>query len=235
MMPLGIRLKALPIVKGIVVGACLTLLLGGCALKDRFFADEEEKPPAQLMAEGSENLEAGYYEAATDAFQKLKDRYPYSQYAVAAELKMADALFRRELYEEAYVAYSDFEKLHPKNPEIPYVIYQRGMCHFEQISAIDRDQAGTLKAIEEFERLVKRFRRDKYARRAGLKIRKCYIYLARHELYIGDFYFRAKNYRAAADRYRYVLEHYPDLGQYHEALESLNKAKEKLAEQEGES
>jgi outer membrane protein assembly factor BamD len=202
---------------------------------DRFFAEEEEKPPAQLMAEGTENLEGGYYEAAAEAFQKIKDRYPYSQYAVAAELKMADALFRRELYEEAHAAYSDFEKLHPKNPEIPYVIYQRGMCYFEQISAVDRDQTGTLKAIEEFERLVKRFPRDAYARRAGLRIRKCYIFLAKHELYVGDFYFRSRNYRAAAARYRYVLEHYPDLGQYHEALESLRRANEKLAEQADES
>ena len=34
------------------------------------------------------------------------------------------------------------------------------------------------------------------------------------------------------NRYRYLLENYPDLGQYHEALEYLTKSEEKLAEEE---
>jgi len=34
------------------------------------------------------------------------------------------------------------------------------------------------------------------------------------------------------DRYRYLIETYPDLGQYHEALESVGKCREKLAEEQ---
>jgi outer membrane protein assembly factor BamD (BamD/ComL family) len=41
-----------------------------------------------------------------------------------------------------------------------------------------------------------------------------------------------KEYRAAMGRYRYLLENYPDLGQYHEALEYLSKCKDKLAEKQ---
>ena len=35
--------------------------------------------------------------SASEAFQNIKDRYPYSKFAVAAEIKIADTLYKREL------------------------------------------------------------------------------------------------------------------------------------------
>ena len=55
--------------------------------------------------------------------------------------------------------------------------------------------------------------------------------LAGSELYVGHFYFKMKRYNAAMSRYRYILKNFPDLGQYHEALEYLSKSEEKLAEE----
>ncbi|MFH1241523.1 MAG: outer membrane protein assembly factor BamD [Pseudomonadota bacterium] len=223
--------KSFSIAKWLLVGASVVFLLNGCALWDRFFK-EEEKTPDQLMSEGMEDFKKGKYEEATEIFQKIKDRYPYSKFALEAELRMADSLFNRDQYMEAFDAYGEFEKLHPKNPNIPYVIYQKGMCHFNQMSTVDRDQSNTLKAKDEFERLVRRFRRSEYANMARRKIRECYINLAEHELYVGNYYFRMKKYRTAMSRYLYLIENYPDLGQYHVALEYLKKCKEKLAQEE---
>ncbi len=223
--------KPFSIAKWLLVGASVVFLLNGCALWDWLFK-EEEKTPEQLMSEGMEDFRKGKYEEATEIFQKIKDRYPYSKFALEAELRMADSLFNRDQYLEAFDAYGEFEKLHPKNPNIPYVIYQRGMCHFNQMSTVDRDQSNTLKAKDEFERLVRRFRRSKYANMARRKIRECYINLAEHELYVGNFYFKMKKYRTAMSRYLYLIENYPDLGQYYIALENLKKCKKKLAQEE---
>jgi len=55
--------------------------------------------------------------------------------------------------------------------------------------------------------------------------------LAGSELYVGHFYFKMKKYNAAMSRYRYILENFPDLGQYHEALEYLSKSEERQAEE----
>lgn len=222
--------KSRVITKWFCTGIFLVFMLGGCAIWDRFFS-EEEIAPDELMSQGMEKYEGGYFEAATEAFQKIKDRYPYSKFAVTAELKMADCLYKRKLYDEGFEAYDEFERMHPKNPNIPYVIYRKGMCHFSQVNTIDRDQSNTLQAKEEFERLVKKFSKTEYANKARAKIRKCYIYLAEYELYVGRFYYKKKKYRAAMDRYRYILANYPDLGQYHEALEILGKCKEKLAKE----
>ena len=206
----------------------MVFLLGGCSLWNRFFGSDEEKNANELMAEGMNDLGSGRYESAAEAFQNIRDRYPYSQYAVTAELKMADALFEKTDYDQAYDAYDEFEKLHPKNKDIPYVMYQKGMCNFLQMRTIDREQSHTLKAREAFELLVRKYPRSEYAAKAQKNIRKCIIYLAEHELQVGHFYFRMGYYRAALARYQYIIKNYPDLGQYHEAMEYISKCKEKM-------
>lgn len=213
---------------------CITalFLLGGCALFEKYFGKEEEKGASELMSDGTEAFEKGRYEEAKEAFQKLKDRYPYSKFAITAELKMADALYAKEDYDEAYEAYDEFERLHPKNPEIPYVIYQKGMCQFQQVKTIDREQSHTLKAKEEFERLVGRFPNDEYAHKARRNIRGCLISLAEYEFYVANYYYKMGKYQAALVRYTYVIENYQDMGQYHGALEFIAKCKEKIAQEE---
>jgi outer membrane protein assembly factor BamD len=220
------------VVHCLVMCTVLILLTGGCALVEKFFGVEEEKGAVELMAEGTESFERGNYGEAKEAFQKLKDRYPYSKYAVTAELKMADAAYEKEEFDEAYNAYEEFERLHPKNPEIPYAIYQKGMCQLRQVNTIDREQGHTLKAKEEFERLIGRFPRDEYAQRARKNVRKCLIFMADHELYIANFYYKMGKYRAALARYTYLIENYPDMGQYHQALELIARCKAKIANEE---
>lgn len=214
-----------------IAGWILISVLGGCSVLDQFIGPKEEKRPSELMREGMTNFERGNYEAASEAFQKLKDRYPYSKYAILAELRMADALYEKEELDAAYDAYDEFEKLHPKNEHIPYVIYQKGMCNFRQVTAIDRDQSYTLKAKEDFERLVRRFPRSEYANRARKHIRQALIYLAEYELYVGHYYYKMGKYRTAMNRYTYLIKNYPDMGQYHEALEYMGRSKEKLKEE----
>jgi outer membrane protein assembly factor BamD len=63
-------------------------------------------------------------------------------------------------------------------------------------------------------------------------MRKCLIFLAEYELYVGQFYFKNKNYKAAQDRFLYLIRNYPDMGQYREALEYISRCKEKIAEAE---
>ncbi len=206
------------------------LLVNGCSTVSKWFSGEDEDADVgQLMSDGTDYLERGSYKAAIEAFQKVKDRYPYSKLAITAELKMADALYLSEEYDQARDAYDQFEKLHPKHGEIPYVIYQKGMCQFKQMTTTDREQGHTLKAKEEFERLISRYPRDVYADRAKKNLRKCLIYLAEHEVNVGNFYFKQGFYGAALARYTYVIENYPDLGEYSEVLENISKCKQKLA------
>ena len=221
------------LVRIVLAAVMLAFLLSGCSTIEKMFGGggEEEGDAGELMAQGMENLASGRYKDAVDAFQKVKDRFPYSKYALLAELRMADAMYGQEEYEMAYAAYDEFEKLHPKHKDMPYVIYQKGMCNFNQIKSADREQAHTLKAKEEFERLIKRFPRDEYANKARKNLRECLIYLAEHELIVAHFYYRRGNYRAALGRYTYIINNYPDMGQYQDAMEGITRCKEKLGQE----
>jgi outer membrane protein assembly factor BamD len=220
-------------VRTVLAVIMLLVFLNGCSTIDKILGGgvEDDADAGELMIQGNENLSQGRYKDAVDAFQKIKDRFPYSKHAVSAELKMADALYLQEEYDLAYTAYDEFEKLHPKHKDMPYVIYQKGMSNFSQVKSKDREQAHTLKAKEEFERLIKRYPRDDYANKARKNLRECLIYLAEYELFVANFYYKQGRYRAALGRYTYILNNYPDMGQYQDAMEGITRCKEKLAQE----
>ncbi|HJX34199.1 MAG TPA: outer membrane protein assembly factor BamD [Desulfatiglandales bacterium] len=213
-----------------IAGVFLLSLIGGCAERQKVGINQ--MGPEEFLARGLKRLEHNEYKLAIDAFQAIKDRYPYSKTVITAELKMAESYILSKDYESALEVYDDFERLHPKDSNIPFVIYQRGLCNLEQAKTIDRDQTYTVKARVEFERLVKRFPKSELANKARANVRKCTTYLAEHELYVGHFYYKIGEYASALGRYTYLIKHYPDMGQYHEALEYISRCKEKLAETE---
>ena len=210
-----------------IAGVFLLSLLGGCAEKQQVTTDPTG--PEKLLDWGLNRMKRNDFKSAIISFQAIKDRYPYSKTVITAELKMAESNILLKDYEDALDVYDDFEKLHPKDSNIPFVIYQKGMCNLEQVRTIDRDPTYTLKARREFERLVKRFPENEWANKARANLRKCITYIAEYELYVGHFYYKMGEYVSALDRYTFVIKNYPDVGQYHEALEYISKCKEKLA------
>jgi len=99
-----------------LLAVTITALFSQCAVIDKIRGKKaEDKDAAELMSDGIENMNRGRYKDAAAEFQQIKDRYPYSKYAIQAELKMADALYIQEAYDLAFDAYTEFEKLHPKN------------------------------------------------------------------------------------------------------------------------
>jgi outer membrane protein assembly factor BamD len=226
------------------LAACLlaALLFWGCtSLKEtagelkqsvvNLFGGSDENLTAQELAwQGMDEFQDGQYKKAIEKFQRLKDIYPFSKYAILAELKLGDAHYRLEQYEDAVFAYEEFEKLHPRNEAIPYVIYQIGRCHFDRIGTIDRDQTAARKALETFQRLRKQFPNDPYSRSAGEHIVACYKSLAGHEFGIGAFYFKTKHYKAALRRFRTVVVDYPDVGYHQPALDYIARCEKEIQE-----
>ena len=194
--------------------------------------EEEEYTAEELAWVAMDYYESGNYALAIEKFEKLKDWFPFSRYAILAELKIGDAHYKLEQYEEAIFAYEEFEKLHPRNEAIPYVIYQIGRCYYDRIDTIDRDQVPAREAMETFQRLIKGFPEDQYARLAKDHINKCYKSLAGHEYIIGVFYFKSKHYEAAYSRFMSVISNYPDVGFHQKALDYISRCQEFLAKKE---
>lgn len=190
--------------------------------------------PEGLYESGYSRYQDSDYKEAIESFQRLKEEYPLSKFAIMAELGIADSYFSKKEYAEAEMYYSDFMNLHPTNENLPYVMYQLGMCHYKQMSGVDRDQTETLKAKKEFERLISRFPSSKFAFMSERKLRDCRKRLGEHEFYVGHFYFKIKKYKAALTRFETVAREYPDLGMDYKLSYFLHETKRLLEQEEWE-
>lgn len=195
-----------------------------------------DKNAEQLAMEGMEQMREKEYDDALKSFQKLKEQYPYSKYAILAELKIGDARFQSRDYPEAALAYEEFARLHPRNEVIPYVLYQVGMSHFLTFTTVDRDQGETQQAMEAFQRVIQTFPDSQYGKKAQEQLFECQKRLVAHEFYVGEFYFRQKRYHSAKDRLEKISQAYPnavrDLGYEKSVREMLEESNKELSKGE---
>ncbi|NWF54872.1 MAG: outer membrane protein assembly factor BamD [Syntrophaceae bacterium] len=208
------------------------LLLMGFSSCAWFAKKEPATNPQAAYEEGMRLLEEKKYERSAEAFRKFKEDFPLSTYTPLAELRLADSLYFDKNYAEAIVLYEEFKKLHPVHPEIPYAIYQIGMCHFKQMLSIDRDQTVTEKALEQFRYVVENFPQSKYAPDAKTKMQLCQRHLADHEFSIGHFYYRMDHYRAALGRFEDIPKKYPDAGLEGKIKPLIEACRKKIAQEE---
>ncbi|MEI6079206.1 MAG: outer membrane protein assembly factor BamD [bacterium] len=158
-------------------------------------------------------LKESMYMEALEKFNLVKNKFPYSKYALDSELKIADTYFKKGDFIEAQRTYALFSEFHPQDPRRDYSIYQSGMCFYESLpSAIDRDYSYAKKAIDEFKAIMDLYPSSIYFKDALNKYTELRIKLAEKEIYIGDFYRKHGKYESAAERYKTVLEQYSNLG-----------------------
>jgi len=206
-------------------------MITGCALIDKWRGKDIDKTAYELAVEGMEAYEKGKLGDSVKLFEQLRDWYPFSKYAILAELKIADAHYHLEEYAEAVVAYEEFENLHPRNEATPYVIYQLAMCYFDQVNTIDRDQTAAREALATFRRLINQFPDDPHASLARAKIPICLKSLAANEFHVGLYYFKRKYYKGALIRFKAVVSNYPDAGVHFQALQYIARC-ERLLQKE---
>jgi len=209
--------------KNLILFSTIVLLLSGCGLFET--SHEMEKNAEELVSEGSSAFASKNYKTAVKAYTDLKDWYPFSRYAILAELKIADAYYHLKDYDAAILAYEGFEKMHPKNDAVPYVIYQTGLSWFNQLDMIDRDHMPAKNSMAQFNRLIDQYPASEYAQKAKGHIQKCVENLSGHELYVANFYYKTKKYAAALKRYEYLVENYPDSKESKEALNKILECK----------
>jgi outer membrane protein assembly factor BamD len=218
------------------LAACLCLFLtAGCSKKTATF--EDVKPADELYLEGLEILEGRRilwlftminYDAAIERFQAIIDNYPYSEYAVQAELAIADAYFADARYEEALSYYQDFPELHPNHERVPYTLLQAANSHYERVRAANRDQRPTREALKYLDKLMSVYPYTPEAEAAEEIWRELRAQLGRSVLMVAEFYMDREEYQSAADRFRDVLNEFPGLGLDAEALYKLGVCYSKM-------
>jgi outer membrane protein assembly factor BamD len=196
----------------------IAIVVAVCSIFIHFSCSSIEKIEGKDKAEtyflrGEAYLADNVYEKAIEKFSLVKNKFPYSPYAIEAELRLADTYYAKEDFVEAQRLYNTFSELHPKHVKRDYAIFKSGMSYFEILpSTIDRDLALAYKSIQEFKRLMEMYPGSPYFKDALNKYTECRIKLAEKEFYIGEFYRKQDEYLAAIQRYLGVLQSFSGLG-----------------------
>ncbi|MBE9529069.1 MAG: outer membrane protein assembly factor BamD [Proteobacteria bacterium] len=178
-------------------------------------------------------LEAQIGERLLDAeaeYKKLMEEYPFSPFAVKAQLKIADLYFSREENDSAAAYYTNFVALHPSHPDAAYALFQKGMSLFKSVLGVDRDQTSTRKALFAFEDLRRDYKGSAYDEKAIELMAFLRRRLADRELYVAHFYFKNKKYKGALVRFGDILKLYPEVGLNPETLFYVGESYRKLGE-----
>jgi outer membrane protein assembly factor BamD len=196
--------------------------VSGCSW---FSSDKDEtyteQPVEVLYNRALDDLGAQDYKHAAKEFEEVDRQHPYSVWATKAEIMAAFTYYQSNKYDDAIIALDHFIELHPGHKDIPYAYYLKGLCYYEQISDVRRDQGMTQKALEALSDVAKRFPDTPYARDARLKVELTIDHLAGKEMDIGRYYQKNQQYVGAINRYRTVIERYQTTTHVPEALHRL--------------
>lgn len=205
-----------------VVIFSLLFLLAACSSDE--VVEYQEQPVQQLYNEALAALNAEDYATAAKSFDEVERQHPYSVWSTKAQLMSAFAYYQSNKYDQAILAAERFIELHPGNKDVPYAHYLVAISYYEQITGVGRDQKVTRQALDALLKLVRRFPNTEYARDASLKIDLTRDHLAGKEMEIGRYYLDAKQFIAAINRFRQVIEEYQTTSHVPEALHRLTEA-----------
>jgi outer membrane protein assembly factor BamD len=199
------------------LGACSWLGLGGDSDDTAYV----ERPVEVLYNRALDDLGAQDYKHAAKEFEEVDRQHPYSVWATKAQIMAAFTYYQYNKYDDAIIALDRFIQLHPGHRDIPYAYYLKGLCYYEQISDVGRDQGVTQKALDALSDVAKRFPNTAYARDARLKVELTIDHLAGKEMEIGRYYQKQQQYVGAINRYRTVIERFQTTTHVPEALHRL--------------
>jgi outer membrane protein assembly factor BamD len=178
-----------------------------------------------------DDFEDGDCLEAEPAFREVRREYPYSRYAALSELRVADCLTEQGKYVEAIAAYRRFVRGRPAHAEVPYARFKIAEAYFKQIPSdwllsppsYELDQGPTQEAVRQLRRFVLDYPDNENIERATEMSRQALSMLARHELYVAEYYLGEDQPDAAIGRLTTLLQAYEGSGIEPEAMILLGR------------
>lgn len=219
----------------------LVLLLAACA------SDPDALPPSnplkagqtserELRLEAQElyrlarrSLDSADFTGATERYNRILLRYPFTEFATQAELELIYAKYRSYDSEGALTAAQRFLKAHPRHAAIDYVYYLKGLVSYQRgessfgwlVDTSQQDVTDARNAFDDFALLTQRFPDSRYAADARLRMIYLRNRIAEHELSVVRYYSRRGAHLAAARRAEKIIADYPGAPATHAALLAL--------------
>ena len=193
-----------------VIGACSTSTTNNEALD---LMSEEE-----IYQEARKNINNRRFSLAIDTYQALDERFPFGDFNKKGQLEIIYAYYKASQFDEAVIAASRFIRLYPEHPQIDYAYYYRGLANFDASqNMIDRFFGADISkrdigtghdAYHNFKELLDLYPDSEFANDANARMIYLRNTLSKHESHVADYYLRRGAYAAAANRGRFIVEHY---------------------------
>ncbi len=176
----------------------------------------------QNYDKGLEELKSENYPEAQKYFSFVRQKFPFSKFAVLAELALADTQYERGSYQEAIDSYKTFVRLHPTHEKVEdgYVAYKICQCYVKEMPedwflvppAAEKDQSAVRDAFRELSDFVDKYPDSKYLTEAKSLRRDVMQRLIDHEVYVARFYLDTDHPKAAVIRLETAIRRYPESG-----------------------
>lgn len=212
----------------IVTGVVASAFAAGCDLqtgdgsKATLTYTEDAR---QAYEEAMRSYHSKAWDDARALLSEVRKLFPYSRYAVLAELRQADLNFEQEKYADAVSSYREFIQNHRMDRDVEYARYRIAKSLFRDIDdtfllppAEERDQATAQEAHRELEAVLRDNPRSRYADDLKKMLIAVKGRLVRHELYVARFYLRQERFPATIARVDNALKKYPGSDLEPEAL-----------------
>ncbi len=220
-----------------ILALVVLTLLAGCSTLKKPGGNTES--PDHLYNEGLSALNNGAYGRAIKNFQTLDASYPYGVYAEQSQIDIAYAYYKNNHPNEAIDAADRFIRLHPTYRYVDYAYYLKGLANFNfkhsSLASLftgsnlaDRDTKRLANAYDSFRVVVDRFPKSRYAADSRKRMDYLLNLMAQSEMNIARFYFKRGAYVAAANRAKYVIDHFQRTPTVEEALGIQAEAYKKM-------
>ncbi|MBL4857249.1 MAG: outer membrane protein assembly factor BamD [Idiomarina sp.] len=213
--------------RSLVLSSVLGLMLAGCSSQ----SEEEQVAKTQIEAmydQAQESMANGNLNLAQEQLSSLNKRYPFGPYAHQIQLDLIYLHYKLDNTDEALAAIDRFISLNPNHKDVDYALYMRGLVNqraehnaihnLAGVDRSDRDSSMAEEAFKDFAELVRKYPKSEYAADAKKRLIALKSRLAKKELAIAQYYMERQAYLAAANRGRYVLEHFSDTPEVENAL-----------------
>lgn len=212
------------------------LFLAGCSSssKDELAGRSGER----LYKEAKEDMEAGSYERAIKALERVGGLSAGTVLAQQAQIDLAYLYWKTGERAQGLAAIDRFIKLNPSSPALDYAMYLRGVINFNDNLGLfgnlagqelsERDQRASRDAYLAFKQLTEQFPDSQYSPDARLRMNFIVNSLAAHEVHVARYYFRRGAFLAAANRAKQAVAEYQQSPSAEEALFIMARSYDRL-------
>ena len=212
------------------------LLISAMILMSCASTEQDEAEPAEviLYRMAQDRMNAQNFMGAVESLARIERFYPFGVYAEQARADLIYAHYMTGDYDQAYTASEKFIRLYPRNTNIDYAYFMKGMTGYYaddgllgnifSLSLAKRDISGAMQSYADLTEFLIRYPESEYIDSARERLIFLRNLIASSELDGAEYYMKRGAYLAALKRANYVLKNIPNSTETERALDIMKRS-----------